>query len=137
MGVGLATGLGGTGQPGAALIWGLALTSKLAASASLECPAMAGAEGDAWFPSSSREQLWPLGGHEGGVDGRRAGLGISAGASGSHPSPLELCDLGRWLNLSGPLYSPSEKKGEWYLPLGAAPGVDLARGWGDPSLCLT
>lgn len=41
-------GAGGTGPPGAALIWGLALTSKLAAW--LECPAVAGAEGRCLVP---------------------------------------------------------------------------------------
>lgn len=50
VGVGLAKGLKGTGQPGATVIWGLALTSKLAASASLECPAMVGAEGGRLVP---------------------------------------------------------------------------------------
>lgn len=50
VGVGPATGLGGTGQPGATLIWGLALTSKLAASALLECPAIVGAEGGCLVP---------------------------------------------------------------------------------------
>lgn len=53
--VGLAVGLGGRGQPGATLIWGLALASKLAASALLECPVMVGWRGEACFPSSSRE----------------------------------------------------------------------------------
>lgn len=42
--MGPAMGPGGTGQPGAAVIWGLALTSKREASASLECPAMVGVE---------------------------------------------------------------------------------------------
>lgn len=50
MGVGLLKGLKETDQPGATLIWGLALTSKLAASASLECPAMVGAEGGRLVP---------------------------------------------------------------------------------------
>lgn len=52
MGVGLLKGLKETDQPGATLIWGLALTSKLAASASasLECPAVVGAEGGRLVP---------------------------------------------------------------------------------------
>lgn len=48
--MGLLKGLKETDQPGATLIWGLALTSKLAASASLECPVMVGAEGGRLVP---------------------------------------------------------------------------------------
>lgn len=43
-------GLGGADQPGAALIWGLAPTSKLATSARLECPAMVGVDGGRLVP---------------------------------------------------------------------------------------
>lgn len=51
MAAGLMKGLGRAGQPGAALIWGLALTSKLAAS--LECPVIVGAvEGWGVVPGS-------------------------------------------------------------------------------------
>lgn len=78
-GVSLATGLGGTGQPGAALIWGLAPTSKLTASASLECPAMVGVERGRLVPIKLQR---PLGGHESRVGGMRAGLKILSAASG-------------------------------------------------------
>lgn len=43
-------GLGGADQPGAALIWGLALTSKLVTLAPLECPAMVGVKGRRLVP---------------------------------------------------------------------------------------
>ena len=129
-------GAGRTGQPGATLIWGLALTSKLAAW--LECPAMVGVEAGCLVPIKLQKVtvaswgLWRRGGwHEGKVGdldgGRWCGGALDA---------YSFVTLGLWLNFSGPLNSSSEKQGEQYLPPKAAPGLGPGPGLGDPSLCL-
>lgn len=65
-GVGLAMGPGGTGRPGAALIGGLAPTSRLAASASLELSSHGGGgegvPGSHQAPEAPWRMEWVAGG---------------------------------------------------------------------------
>lgn len=131
--MGLMKGLERAGQSGAALIWGLALTSKLVAS--LECPVIVGARGGERYLvliKLQRATVASWGCEDKG--GMRAGLGISMGVCGVESQSLTAVWL--WacgLTSLGPCIPP-QKQGEWYLLSRAAPGVGPGPGEGTKSV---
>lgn len=70
----------------------------------------------------------PLGGWSGWQEDRAEDLDWSIWGWRAS-APYGCVTSGQWLNHSGPSYFSSEKQGEWYIPLKAAPGAGPGPGW--------